>query len=182
MAETCHPVSCVCAAQCQDQHTKQVILHNTFILKLVGYYFTALDLGGKVVHVLTNGQGGGRTTAMLPGLRSDLLARPSASSSAAVRPSKFPLASFCHLPLRLSCPHVLRQPAFFPSSTSSSRPPSSLLLPPPPVRLSPVLSCIAVAARVVSFCPIILGPAPAPSVAVVCDKSDSKSEKKKREE
>ena len=61
---------------------------------------------------------------MLPGLRSDLLARPSASSSADVRPSKFSLASFRHLRPRLSCHHVPREPAFLPSPASSSRPPA----------------------------------------------------------
>ena len=116
-----------------------------------------------------NSQGGGRTTAMLPGLRSDLLARPSASSSDAVRPSKFPLASFRHLPLRLSCPQAPRQSAFLPSPISSFRPSSP----------HPVPSHIAIAARVVPSCPIPLGPAP--SVATVCDKRDSKSEKKKKE-
>ena len=101
---------------------------------------------------------------MLPGLRSDLLARLSALSSAAVRPSKFPLTSFCHLPLRLSCPHVPREPAF---------PPFSYLLFPPACPLSR-----PVAARVVPSFPVPLGPAP--SVAVVCDKRDSKGEKKER--
>ena len=61
--------------------------------------------------------------AMLPGLRSDLPARPPAPSSAVVRPSKFPIASFGPLPLRLRCPYVPRQPAFLPCPTSSSRPP-----------------------------------------------------------
>ena len=102
---------------------------------------------------------------MLPGLRSDLLARPSASSSAAVRPSKFPLASFRHLPLRLSCPHVPRQPAFLPSPTSSSRPPAPLSVP----------HCCR--------CPSCLVPlGPAPSVAVVFDKRDSKRNTRINEE
>ena len=104
---------------------------------------------------------------MLPGLRSDLLARLPASSSAAVRPSKFPLASFRHLPLRLSCPYVPRHPVFLPSPTSSSRPPAP----------RPIPHCCR---RVVPSCPVPLGLAP--SVAVVRDKRDNKSEKKKREE
>ena len=103
---------------------------------------------------------------MLPGLRSDLLARPPASSSVAVRPSKFPLASFCHLPLRLSCPHVPRQPAFLPSPTSSSRPPAP----------RPVPYCCP---RVIRSCPVPLDLAL--SVAVVRDKRYNKSEKKKEE-
>ena len=108
-----------------------------------------------------------RTTAMLPGLRSDLLARPPASYSAAVCPSKFPLASFCHLPLCLSCPHVPNQPAFLPSPTSSSRPPAP----------RPVPRCCP---RVVPSCSVPLGLTP--SIAVVRDKRDNKSEKKKRGE
>ena len=56
---------------------------------------------------------------MFPGLRTDLLAHSPTSSSAAVRPSKFPLASFRHLLLRLSCPHVLRQHVFLTSPPSS---------------------------------------------------------------
>ena len=59
---------------------------------------------------------------MLPGLRSGLTHRPPASSSAAVRSLKFPLASYGRLPLRLSHPNVPHQPIFLPSPISSSRP------------------------------------------------------------
>ena len=79
---------------------------------------------------------------MLPGLRSDLVARPPASSSAAIRPSKFLLASFGRLTLQLSCSHVPRQSAFLPSLTSFARlspAPSHLLLPTAPSRSTPVL-------------------------------------------
>ena len=107
---------------------------------------------------------------MLPGLRSDLLARPSASPSVAVRPSKFQPVSFRHLPLRLRFSQVPRLPTFLPSPISSSRPSSSRPVPPR----------IDIAARLVPSCPIPFGPAP--SVAAVCNKRDSKSEKKKRGE
>ena len=73
-----------------------------------------------------------------------------------------------------ACPSASAVP-MFPTS-----PPSYLLLSPPPSHLPPDPSRIAVAARIVPSCPILLSPAL--SVAVVRDKRDDKSEKKKRGE
>ena len=70
----------------------------------------------------SNSQNWGRTTVMLPGPCPDLPARVLALSSAAVCPSTFPLASFGHLSLCLSCPHVPWQPAILTPPTSFSRP------------------------------------------------------------
>ena len=105
---------------------------------------------------------------MLPGLRPDLPVRPPALSFAAVRPSEFRSHSL------VACPSASAIP-MFPTS-----PPSYLLLPPPPARLTPVPSGIAFAASVVPSCHGPLGPTL--SVAVVCNKRDNKSEKKKRGE
>ena len=94
---------------------------------------------------------------MLPGIRSVLLACQLASSSVAVRPSKFPLASFRHLLLRLSLMFPARQPSSLLLLTSSSRPPAP----------RPVLHCCRHPS-----CPVPLDPAS--SVAVVYDKRDRK--------
>jgi len=89
------------------------------------------------------------------------------------RPRLLPLSAL-KVPTR-----ILSSPAPPPqlSPCSPASPPSSLLLPPPPARLPPVPHCCR---RVVPSCPVPLGLAS--SVAVVCDKRDNKSEKKKREE
>ena len=108
---------------------------------------------------------------MLPGLRSDLSAHtPSAVSSVTVRPSKLdrshPLVAY---------PSASAVPMF------PAIPPSYLLLCTSSSRLSASrLVRIAVAARVALSCPVPLGSVP--FVAVVRDKRDNKSEKKKRGE
>ena len=103
---------------------------------------------------------------MLTSLRSDLTACPSASSSVAVRPSKLDRSH----PL-VTCPSASAVP-MFPASL-----PSYLLLPPPPARLP--LSRPHCCRR--PCCPVLSVPLGlTPSVAVVHDKRDNKSEKKKR--
>ena len=106
---------------------------------------------------------------MLPGLRSDLTARPPASSSAAVRPSNLNRSD----PL-VTCLSVSDVP-MFPDS-----PPSYIFLPPPPARLPPDPSALLLLPVLSRPVPPIFGPVL--SVAVVRDKRDNKSETKKRGE
>ena len=136
---------------------------------LRAFVSSTLYLGENLSMPSPNSQGGGRTTTMLLGLRSDLLACPLVSSSAAVRPSKFLLASFGRLRSSAlhSYSHVPRQPTF-PVPSPTSRTTSSYLLLPPACPKTPVSHCCPRSTR------------PVPSVDVVRDKRDNKSEKKKR--